>query len=66
MAWRRSGDKPLSEPMVAQFTDAYKQGINFDNFVAKETIVFLMDRKIPWLTATVHDSYGYDINLSHK
>ena len=23
MAWRRSGDKPFSEPMVAYFTDAY-------------------------------------------
>ena len=23
MAWRRPGDKPLSEPMMAQFTDAY-------------------------------------------
>ena len=23
MAWRRPGDNPLSEPMMAQFTDAY-------------------------------------------
>ena len=23
MAWRRSGDKPLSEPMLNQYTDAY-------------------------------------------
>ena len=23
MAWRRSGDKPLSEPMLTQFTDAF-------------------------------------------
>ena len=23
MAWRRSGDKPLSEPMLTQLTDAY-------------------------------------------
>ena len=23
MAWRRIGDKPLHEPMMAQFTDAY-------------------------------------------
>ena len=23
MAWCRTGDKPLSEPMMAQFTDAY-------------------------------------------
>ena len=23
MAWRRTGDKPLHEPMLAQFTDAY-------------------------------------------
>ena len=23
MTWRRTGDKPLSEPMHTQFTDAY-------------------------------------------
>ena len=23
MAWHRTGDKPLSEPMLPQFTDAY-------------------------------------------
>ena len=23
MAWRRTGDKPFSEPMLVQFTDAY-------------------------------------------
>ena len=23
MAWRRIGDKPLSEPMMTQFSDAY-------------------------------------------
>ena len=23
MSWHRSGDKPLSEPMVVKFTDAY-------------------------------------------
>ena len=23
MAWRRRGDKPLPEPMLTQFTDAY-------------------------------------------
>ena len=23
MAWRRAGNKPLSEPMMAQFTEAY-------------------------------------------
>ena len=27
MAWRRIGDKPLSEPMLTRFTDAYiRQG----------------------------------------
>ena len=25
MAWRRTGDKPLSEPTISQFTDAYMQ-----------------------------------------
>ena len=23
MAWRQTGDKPLPEPMITQFTDAY-------------------------------------------
>ena len=23
MGWRRTGDKPLSEPMLTQFTDTY-------------------------------------------
>ena len=25
MVWRRTGDKPLPEPMMVQFTDAYMQ-----------------------------------------
>ena len=25
MAWRRTGDKPLPEPMLNQFTDVYMQ-----------------------------------------
>ena len=25
MAWRQIGDKPLYEPMLTQFTDAYMQ-----------------------------------------
>ena len=25
MAWRQTGDKPLPEPMLTQFTDAYMQ-----------------------------------------
>ena len=25
MAWRRTGDKPLPEPMLTQFTDVYMQ-----------------------------------------
>ena len=25
MAWRQTGDKPLTEPMLTQFTDAYLQ-----------------------------------------
>ena len=27
MAWRRIGDKPLPEPMMIQFTDAYIDGL---------------------------------------
>ena len=33
MAWRLTGDKPLSEPMMAYFTDTYMQ-----NFVPKVKI----------------------------
>ena len=25
MPWHRKGDKPIPEPMLTQFTDAYKQ-----------------------------------------
>ena len=25
MAWRQTGDKPLPEPVIAQFADAYKR-----------------------------------------
>ena len=28
MDWRRTGDKPLPEPMLTQFTDAYRQTSN--------------------------------------
>ena len=28
MAWRRPGDKPLSEPMMAWFTDANMDELN--------------------------------------
>ena len=28
MAWRRTGDKPLPEPMLTQFTDAYRPTSN--------------------------------------
>ena len=30
MAWYRSGDKPLSEPMLTQFIDAYMQHLGGD------------------------------------
>ena len=29
MAWRRIGDRPLPEPMTAQFTDAYKNSDHY-------------------------------------
>ena len=31
MSWRRTGDKPLPEPVLAEFTDAYmhKEGISW-------------------------------------
>ena len=32
MAWRRTGDKPLSGPMMTQFIDAYMQHLGGDDF----------------------------------
>ena len=37
MAWRRPGDKPLSEPMLPQFTDAYA-ALGGDELVLTGTI----------------------------
>ena len=31
MAWRRTGDKPLSEPMLTRFTDGYMRHFHFPN-----------------------------------
>ena len=33
MAWRRIDDKPLSETMQTQFTDAYMQGEGEDELI---------------------------------
>ena len=30
MAWRRKGNKPLSEPVVTQFTDTYNAALGGD------------------------------------
>ena len=41
MAWRRIDDKPLSEPMLTQFTDAYAApgGDELSYIVMKQVIV---------------------------
>ena len=33
MAWRRIGDKPLSEPVLIQFTDAYMRHLGGDELI---------------------------------
>ena len=41
MAWHRTGDKPLSEPMLNQFTDAYmrrQEEMVFNDGVLGETV----------------------------
>ena len=32
LAWRRTGDKPLSEPILTQFNDAYMRIVREDEF----------------------------------
>ena len=41
MAWRRPGDKPLSEPMLTQFTDAYMQ--HYGDMSFRDWLVLLQD-----------------------
>ena len=33
MAWRRAGDKPLSEPILTNFTDAYTAVLGGDELI---------------------------------
>ena len=35
MAWRQTGDKPLPEPMLTQFTDAYMNSDEKNSFIIK-------------------------------
>ena len=39
MAWRRKGDKPLSQPMLTRFTDA-SCGIRGDNLKSIFAVIF--------------------------
>ena len=42
MAWRRTGDKPLSEPMMAKFTDAYmRQSASMGSFWDWHTFTYV-------------------------
>ena len=64
MAWRRTGDKPLSEPMMTQFTDAYMrhQGkISRFDFENTTFCRMLSDKKISVviLTSLCWDSIWY-------
>ena len=40
MAWHRIGDKPLSKPMLTQFTDAYKEGDELDGLCNEITKIW--------------------------
>ena len=57
MAWRRIGDKPLSEPMLTRFTDAYmrhsgemSQWRIYGLIVMKKTdnVISINENKAPW------------------
>ena len=42
MAWRRTGDKPLHEPIMAQFADAYMRHLgkmSYSNKIAADALV---------------------------
>ena len=54
MTWHRTGDKPLSEPMLTQFTDAYKQ------LWRDELITWQMELqyKWPWFIEFVPGAYN--------
>ena len=42
MAWRRSGDNPLSEPMLVYLTDAYKRLLSLNELKGREAQVTLL------------------------
>ena len=42
MAWRRIGDKPLSEPMLTRFTDAYVRGTRGGGGIATQCHIFII------------------------
>ena len=44
MAWRRTGDKPLPEPMLTQFTDAYMWHYRGDELIL--TVHFTYSEKL--------------------
>ena len=44
MAWRRTGDKPLSEPMMTQFNDAYMRHSAWVN-----SLIFQIYSRYQWL-----------------
>ena len=44
MAWRRTGDKPLSEPMITQFNDAYMRHSASTIFKIAQVVENLLQR----------------------
>ena len=49
MAWHRPGDKPLSESMMVQFTDAYASMSYIDIWSGVNTPKTAADRQIFWI-----------------
>ena len=56
-AWHRSGDKPLSEPMTALFTDTYVSlGIN-------ELMYWGLNKMANILQTTFSNAFTFDFNM---
>ena len=43
MAWRRPGDKPLLEPVLTQFTDAYRGALGGDELIRSSLGQLIME-----------------------
>ena len=63
MAWRRTGDKPLSEPMMTQFNDAYMrtrpQWVKINEASFDVSLTYGEVPLIYQCMCLSHDHYGY-------